>query len=192
MSDYPRCTELLRDLEIIPSMPPHFQLRYWRRGRLVDDACGWIAGGKEIPAHWWTLSSGDPANPSDCVAHEECRPYIEAYARWLKDTGWHPMETQKPVKSDVWRVRGTIDDLGWFASDPSTWVLIDRKNGVEAPWHRAQLAIYAQCLLEELGIVVKRYNLYLPSAKLVPRTDRCDLEDAKLFCDFWWRRKNYE
>jgi len=192
-SDWPRCTQVLSDMGLTGQLPDS---KYLRRGALVDDACGWIALGKPMFEKWYALSSGNPDNPHDFVRHEECREYIEAYARWIKAAGWHPIGgfgdgIQRKVKSKILRVTGTVDDLGWTDAEPSRWLLIDRKNGAEEPWHRLQLGIYAYCLLEELGVYVKRANLYLPSGKFIVRDNREEIEDAKILVEAWHRRIKY-
>lgn len=86
-------------------------------------------------------------------------PYVEAYIKFKKDTGFEPLEIEKRFYNERWNYAGTLDRIGRLAG---IIALIDIKTGAHAFWWPIQLAGYA------LGVRVEypklaRYSLRLRS-----------------------------
>ena len=167
----------------------YFKPKYLTRGALTHAGCGIIGRGDEIEEGWWRRSSGDPRTrgtlKDNFVAHEECRPYIEAYRAWMRNHGWHPEHFELEVKSLAGPYICHPDQIGYFQHKPDQMVLLELKNGDEEKWHRLQTALQRHALISSLKIIARRAVLYLPSARLVWHDDPQDIPKAMALVHAW-------
>ena len=71
-------------------------------------------------------------------------PYVLAYDRFRRDTGFVPDLVERHVVSRTYRFAGRLDQAGPWP--PGGRAVIDVKSGLVAPATRLQLAGYALCL----------------------------------------------
>ena len=181
--NWPRVSTILKDFNLIDVS--WFEPKHSRRGRYVDECCNLLAKGKDIEPEWWALKSGDPQK-HDEIEHEWCRPYVEAYVKFLAETRFEMMHCAVEVRNSVDRVIGHIDQHGWLYERPT---LLDLKSGGESDWHRWQLGGYQPAVIETLKVVPDRFNLYLcsdGSYQLVQRKDRRDIVEFQALARAWW------
>ncbi len=182
---WPRATTILKDLGFIQDAF-YFQEKHRRRGRYVDFWANEIGmSGPGPDADWYARSSGDPEQ-KDEIAHEECRPYIDAYLKAKAEIGFTMTHCAIEVRNSVCRYIGHIDQV-WERErcQPS---LIDIKTGGESDWHKYQLALYQPAVMETLGLYTRRYNLYLTNDgkyRLVERKEHRDLSEATILAQAW-------
>jgi hypothetical protein len=67
-------------------------------------------------------------------------PYVQAWRRFRKDSGFKPIKIEWIVGHPVYRYAGKLDRVGDMHD--FQWVL-DMKTGGEADWHPLQTALYA-------------------------------------------------
>jgi hypothetical protein len=188
MAEWPRATQILKDFNFIQDAW-YFEPKHRRRGRLVDAACNLLGAGHEIEKDWWGRTSGE--RDDDRVAHEECRPFIEAYMQFLRETGFRIKHCALEVKNSACRYIGHIDQIGDIPSQSRNWPLslIDIKTGGESDWHKYQLGLYIPAVNETLETFSqRRYNLYLTNDgkhRLVERKDRRDISEALILAQAW-------
>ena len=73
----------------------------------------------------------------------EHRGYIEAYERFVTESGFEPAHIEHRVYHPVYRYAGTLDRTGLLNG---TLTILDFKTGLVLPGHALQLAAYANCL----------------------------------------------
>lgn len=170
--------------------PPFYKPKHLRRGRLVDAACNLLGAGRTIDPAWWEGVSGE--GDDDRVEHEECRPFIDAYAKFLKETRFTMNYCALKVQNTTLRYVGHIDQIGAFRGS-DVLALLDLKTGGKSNWHRLQLGLYAPAVMEKLHLLrLRRFNLYLTGDgkyELVERKYRGDVEEAKMLAGAWWIRQ---
>lgn len=102
-------------------------------------------------------------------------PYVDAYKRFLDDTGFYISYIEKIVYNATYGYAGRLDRLGKFPTDKIESI-IDIKTGKPEKWHGVQLAAYGLCLGNEPR---KRFGLYLSDTgnyRLERYTDRQDMQ----------------
>lgn len=97
------------------------------RGIAIHMACDDIDKGR---ADWW---SDD----------EEIRPRVNAYAEWVKDTGFEVLHSEYSVWNEELQFAGTPDKIGAIKGEI---VIVDIKATSKVyPWTALQLAAYEIC-----------------------------------------------
>ena len=87
-------------------------------------------------------------------------PYVQAWRRFRKDSGFLPLKIECRVGHPVYRYAGTLDRIGEMPDD-GQWVL-DIKTGSPADWHPLQTALYAVAAEYMDGdVTLKRAAVYL-------------------------------
>lgn len=188
---WPRVTQILKDAGLIDVS--WFEPRHSRRGRLVDAACNILGKGCVIDPAWWHGASGEPGRDDDYTRHEVCRPFIDAYLSFLRETGFTMTHCAVEVRNTVVRVIGHIDQIGTL--DTGLQALVDIKTGGESKWHPLQLGGYHPAVIETLKIVPVRYNLYLTDDgkyRLVRRHDARDINEFLCLARAWWVCRKYK
>lgn len=72
--------------------------------------------------------------------------YIQAYGRFLEETGFRPVHVEAIGFHDSYGYCGTIDMVGKIGED---YYLIDVKTGSPTRWYGVQLAAYARILSDQ-------------------------------------------
>ena len=189
--EWPRVTSILKDFGFITDAF-YYEPRHRRRGRYADYWANELGAGKPGPAaEWYARKSGDPGK-ADEVEHEDCRPFIEAYMQFLRETQFTLECCAFEVRNTACRYVGHVDQLGRFPQqfNDEVFNLIDIKTGGESDWHKYQLGLYAPAVNETAKVfVLHRYNLYLTNDgkyRLVERKDRRDVTEALILAQAWW------
>lgn len=113
MSAYPRVSEILKAVGLGPdfSMVPDDVLAIASaRGRAVHEAI-------ELEVY----------GPGSAVVELEYQPYLDAYRRFVKDSGFEAKMAEIEIVNDVWGYRGHPDSIGFLGAHR---VLIDWKSGM--------------------------------------------------------------
>lgn len=126
------------------------------------------------------------------ATYEQAEPvywtYLDAYKRFIYDTGFKPRLIETIVKNDDWRYCGTIDRTGVLAGADA---VIDIKTGVPTASHPIQLAAYAACLSKPH----RRFALYLRGNGTYKLEEFSKRTDLRLFYSaveiWWWRKENW-
>ena len=184
VNNWPRCTRVLKDFNLIADAF-YYEPRHRRRGRLVDSCCNLLGRNIKIEDEWWEQCSG--VRDDDRVFHHEVRPFVAAYEKFLSETGFKMTSCADTVKNSVDRVIGHTDQIGHL--EPTRHALLDLKTGGESEFHRLQLGGYQPAVLETLGIMVDRFNLYLTDDgkyRLQKRPDRRDITEFSALARAWW------
>lgn len=72
---------------------------------------------------------------------DDVLPRVEAYARWLEDSGFVADAIEQPLYHKEFDYAGIPDRAGWIGEQR---VVVDLKPaGAAKPWHQIQLAAYA-------------------------------------------------
>ena len=85
------------------------------------------------------------------------QPYLDAYMRFLRESGAVWAAVEQRLGDDVLGYAGTIDRVGSIGDQP---VIVDIKTGPPQPWHALQLAAYLQ-LVKRRWAPWQRYGLWL-------------------------------
>jgi hypothetical protein len=86
-------------------------------------------------------------------------PYVQAWRKFRKDSGFKPVKIEWIVGHPVYRYAGKLDREGEMQND--NWIL-DIKTGGEADWHPLQTALYAVAAEYMDGdVTIKRAAVYL-------------------------------
>lgn len=193
MNDWPRCTQILKDEGIIDTGGDwYYQPKHLRRGRLVDAACNILGAGRSIEPDWWAMTSGE--RDDDRVPHTDCRPYIDAYATFLRETGFRMTHCAVEVRNAAYRYIGHIDQLGLLPARTFGAALIDIKTGGESDWHRLQLGGYKPAVIQTIGEVPDRFNLYLTNDgkyRLVCRNNPRDVSEFAILAQAWHIKRGF-
>ena len=88
---------------------------------------------------------------------DEVRPYLEAWGRFLSETGFICLQIEQPFADRNLGFAGTPDRVGWMDGD-KTLSIIDIKTGAPEPWHALQTAAYAVGLGKRTA---RRWSVYL-------------------------------
>lgn len=184
----PRVTQILKDFGFVPDAW-YFEPKHRRRGRLVDAAVNILGDGGEIGPAWWERTSGE--RDDDRVAHEECRPFIEAYMKARRELDFTMTHCAFEVISRTPFYIGHPDQVWEYHGD----ALIDVKTGEPPPeqsltemYHRYQLGLYLPPVAALINAHPRRYNLYLLNDgryRLVERKDRRDISEALILGQAW-------
>ena len=124
----PRVTEILADVGLGPdysAVPPDVLGDAQRRGRAVHEAIEALVYGY--------LDEAEVA--------EDVLPRLDAYRRFVKESGYETTHTEIEVVHAAWRYRGHLDTLGGFQGKRS---ILDFKNmdAIELAPAAYQLAAY--------------------------------------------------
>lgn len=118
--------------------------------------------------------------------------YVLAYRRFLTECHVGPVVFNEQVLGDpVLGYAGTVDRVRYIGPHFS---VVDIKTGVPLPFHRVQLAAYAELVKKAAHhAVVRRWGLYLRDDgyySFVAYTDRTDWDvfKAALLISQFWRR----
>jgi hypothetical protein len=122
---------------------------------------------------------------------DEVRPYLDAWRRFRRESGFTPEHIEMRLHHPVLRYAGTIDRIGTLRKHPA---LIDIKTGAQRRATGVQLAAYAE-LAAANGICdkrIRRYGCYLQpdgTYQLVPYTDTRDIIAFVSALQLWkWRQ----
>jgi len=88
---------------------------------------------------------------------DEVRPYLEAWQRFISETGFICLQIEQPYADRNLGFAGTPDRVGWMDGD-KTLSIIDIKTGSPEPWHALQTAAYAVGIGKRMA---KRWSVYL-------------------------------
>lgn len=88
---------------------------------------------------------------------DEVRPYLEAWGRFLSETGFICLQIERPFVCEALGYAGTPDRVGWMDGGKILSV-IDIKTGSPEPWHALQTAAYAVGIGKRMA---KRWSVYL-------------------------------
>jgi len=88
---------------------------------------------------------------------DEVRPYLEAWQRFISETGFICLQIEQPFADRNLGFAGTPDRVGWMDGD-KTLSIIDIKTGAPEPWHALQTAAYAVGLGKRTA---RRWSVYL-------------------------------
>jgi len=88
---------------------------------------------------------------------DEVRPYLEAWQRFISETGFICLQIEQPFADRNLGFAGTPDRVGWMDGD-KTLSIIDIKTGSPEPWHALQTAAYAVGIGKRMA---KRWSVYL-------------------------------
>lgn len=72
------------------------------------------------------------------------RPYLDAWRKFRRDTGFRPRQIERTVHNEVFHYAGTLDREGVMGDGRE--VLVDIKCGTAQEWVRLQTAAYVGCL----------------------------------------------
>jgi len=111
------------------------------RGSYVHKACAILDGAEDASGLDW-----DTLFPPYV-------PYIKAYAKFQKESGFVSMMSEQPVCSMKHRYAGTFDTLGTLPvlrRRKNAVALVERKTGSVEPWTALQLAAQEQACTEYL------------------------------------------
>lgn len=187
--NYPRTTEVLKTFGIIKG-GRYLEPRHARAGRYIHTGAAHLAAGLELDEEWFKGSSGNEAQ-RDLVVHEDCRPKLRVYEKFLRDHkprliaaepelvhpvyGYvcHPdqiVELQSPRLSFAntigpYSARAEDDDpimsFGPHYVADPCLVLLELKSGIEQPWHELQMASYFMAVEHHYDRRPKAMALYL-------------------------------
>lgn len=150
--ELPSVTRILQDLGFIDRS---FYTDYGRtRGKFVHLACELDDRGE------LDEESLDPA----------LLPYLKAWRKFKKETGFIIEAIEKPVASATYNYAGMLDRLGIMNGINS---VIDIKSGAVSPWTGLQLAAYSVAenkILKRFAVQLMETGRY----KLYPYTDNQD------------------
>jgi PD-(D/E)XK nuclease superfamily len=195
MTDLVRVTTVLHELIPLPASD-WWKPRHRLRGSLVDEGLTIVAQRKTIKADWWTRASGGD-DPNNRVEHEECRPYIDAGAKFLAEFGFKLQYVQQEVQHEALHYVGHIDWIGLLGL---RHIMIDLKVGnppaADSPydWYcRLQLAAYQAACWAAWRRSHRCANLYLQpdGYRFIERTVREDVADWKAMIDYYHRSRKW-
>jgi len=73
---------------------------------------------------------------------ENVRPYLDAYKRFLRETGFRPIQCEVSFANEAFGFAGTPDQEGNWGCLEGAWTIIDLKSGNIPSWTGIQLAGY--------------------------------------------------
>jgi len=120
-------------------------------------------------------------------------PYVEAYEKFIRDTGFKPHYIEKIVWSSIYRYAGTLDRSGTLFDNHA---VIDLKAVHELnPATAIQTAAYDKGLCESEGEEKhKRYGLQLKKDGTYRLQEYTDPHDFQVFLSllniYYWRKRN--
>jgi|SRR5690554_2443358 len=175
----PSVTQVLKPLNDLSHIPAHILNAKAELGTEVHKACELINehGGVD----YGSLT-------------ERAAPYVEQYERFLAQSGFEPVLSERRVYSAKYGFAGTLDLWGYLHGKAA---LIDLKNTVTiAPVCGPQSAAYELALAEQDGLETEeRYVLQLKpdDYRLVPMNAADDRRTflAALHIHFWINRGNH-
>lgn len=117
-------------------------------------------------------------------------PYLEAWKRFLRESGFQILEMEHKVYSPSLQYAGTLDRLGGLPEHKPA--IIDVKSGAVEPWVAIQLAAYAMTYPDYYGI--ERYAIQLKSDGKYSLKQFRDMNDfgiwrAAVSC-YHWKNNN--
>jgi hypothetical protein len=89
----------------------------------------------------------------------EAYPYLQAWERFLEESGWRPLNIEVVVYNQAAGYAGTYDRI--MINQDHKPILIDIKTGQPADWHGLQLAAYAMCLDSDWERTCSRRTVHL-------------------------------
>jgi hypothetical protein len=101
----------------------------------------------------------------------EVRPRVAKLQRWLDDNRWRPFHVERSFFSDLYGTAGTVDQTGYLGDETALTVL-DFKPEL-APMARIQLAGYALCVEESLGLE------YVPNRVSLHHSAKAEVRDTR-------------
>ncbi|NPV03857.1 MAG: hypothetical protein HPY67_03900 [Syntrophaceae bacterium] len=143
---------------------------YLLDGRVVPSVTQILAAEGIIDGQWYTeegrrrgdhvhlaLRYHDEGRLDEESVTDEVRPYLEAWQRFISETGFICLQIEQPFADRNLGFAGTPDRVGWMDGD-KTLSIIDIKTGAPEPWHALQTAAYAVGLGKR---TVMRWSVYL-------------------------------
>lgn len=91
----------------------------------------------------------DRGDLDESTVAEEAKPYLEAWRKFKRETGFMVEEVEQPHYSVKYGYAGRPDVKGSVARSIA---IVDRKTGANQKWHRIQLAAYAPLYKFPLGL----------------------------------------
>jgi len=134
----------------------------------------------------------DEGDLDESTVSDAIRPYLEAYRRFRRETGFVPDLIEARGYDPALRVAGTLDRTGTLNGKP---VLLDLKTGILLPGHALQITAYTR-FLDKPRLYV-RYALRLKDDRtyhltLFPIESYArDLQTWQMAACLWhWRNNN--
>jgi hypothetical protein len=134
---WPSVTQILEPLQLLEGIPQHILDAAAQFGSHVHQAC-----------HLFDIGRLDEQD-----LDEPLRPYLEAWKKFLCDTGFIVLASEQRVWHPALQIAGTYDKLGQFPGKDPRHVL-DVKTGADVPWTVGpQTAAYREMLsLQEYAL----------------------------------------
>ena len=171
-------TQILTDEGIIDTR--WFTPEAAERGTLVHKATQFLDAGN---LDWFSL-------------REDLIPYVNAYEKFVDETGFHPVVIEQPVFDEGAYFAGTPDRIGPLTKLNIDYAVVDIKTGSHQKWWGLQTAAYSyasQSIYREFGIL-KRFSLELRkngSYDLREHNNRSDIDDfLAIVRVHHWKNKN--
>lgn len=143
---------------------------YLLDGRVIPSVTQILAAEGIIDGQWYTeegrrrgdhvhlaLRYLDEGRLDEDSVTDEVRPYLEAWGRFLSETGFICLQIERPFVCEALGYAGTPDRVGWMDGGKILSV-IDIKTGSPEPWHALQTAAYAVGIGKRMA---KRWSVYL-------------------------------
>lgn len=132
----------------------------------------------------------------DSRLHEEYAPYVLAYQKFLKESGFIVERSELPLYSVRWAYAGVLDKLGRFPRSGVSRAVLDLKTGALYEWTALQLAGYVIMLTEVVGAwsQYERFGLQLRKDGTYRLKQYEDRDDCQTFLSalsqYRWKRKH--
>lgn len=117
----------------------------------------------------------DNGDLDESTVRDEIKGYLDAYKRFLEESGFVFIESERIVWNPTYRYAGRFDRIGSLNRRPT---IIDIKTGAVEAWAGLQLAAYAACFN---GREFDRYALQLKSDGTYRLHQFKDRNDIKTF-----------
>jgi len=149
--------------------------RYSRAGVEILGVTSVLKEAGLIDASWYTEESRQRGQAVHAMIHlaadgdlhepsldPRLLPYLEAYRRFIGETGFIADLIEHRVESRTYGYAGTLDAAGTIDAAGGTTVVVDYKSGRPERWVGPQLAAYRRALHEQAGYLYReRWAVWL-------------------------------
>ena len=115
----------------------------------------------------------------DATVDDELRGYLNAYQKFLNESGWVSTTIEKPMHHAVLGYCGCPDRIGHMADGKEG--ILDLKSGLPFGWHKLQTAAYTALYKPDDPQSIQRYSLYLRGDGSYKLDRYADKNDLKIF-----------
>lgn len=91
---------------------------------------------------------------------EECKPFVEAWAKFREQSGFRPLAIEVKRAHPTWLFAGRVDRVGMFPKDRHMSI-VDIKTGDPQEWVRWQTAAYALLWATVSPLPLRRFTVRL-------------------------------